>query len=64
MIEKKIIHDMILTDGGNLMRAEEQIEVKCKETLEAIEKLCLLDDVLMALVFDRNTEVSTASKMF
>lgn len=55
---------MILTDGGNLMRAEEQIEVKCKETLEAIEKLCLLDDVLMALVFDRNTEVSKASKMF
>lgn len=34
------------------------ISQKGKETLEAIEKLSLMDDNLMTLVFDRNTEAT------
>lgn len=40
------------------MDAEKQDDLKRKETLEAIEKLCLLDDNLMTLVFDRNIEAT------
>ena len=40
------------------MDMENQMELKRKETLEAIEKLCLLDDNLMTLVFDRNIEAT------
>lgn len=43
---------------GNLMDVENQKELKRKETLEAIGKLSLLDDNLMTLVFDRNTEAT------
>ena len=39
-------------NGKNLM------ESKRKETLEAIEKLCLLDDNLMTPVFNRNIEAT------
>lgn len=35
-----------------------QMEQKGKETLEAIEKLSLMDDNLMTLVFDRNIEAT------
>lgn len=40
------------------METEKQTELRRKETLEAIEKLCLLDDNLMTLVFDRNIEAT------
>ena len=56
-MKKRIIHDMIFNEkAGDLMDAESQSNLKKKETLEAIEKLCLLDDNLMTLVFDRNIE--------
>ena len=40
------------------MNAKSQVELKRKEILEAIERLCLLDDNLMTLVFDRNIEAT------
>ena len=40
------------------MNTKEQIALKRKETLEAIKSLCLLDDNLMTLVFDRNIEAT------
>ena len=40
------------------MDTKEQVDLKRKETLEAIRKLCLLDDNLMTLVFDRNIEAT------
>lgn len=40
------------------MNAENQIEVKRTEELDAVAKLCLLDDDLMTLVFDRNIETT------
>lgn len=40
------------------MDAKGQLELKKKETLEAIEKLSLMDDNLMTLVFDRNIEAT------
>lgn len=40
------------------MEAKEQMELKKKETLEAIEKLSLMDDNLMTLVADRNIEAT------
>ena len=40
------------------MDIENQTELKKKETLDAIGKLCLLDDNLMTLVFDRNVEAT------
>lgn len=58
-MKKRIIHDMIFNEkAGDLMDAESQSNLKKKETLEAIEKLCLLDDNLMTLVFDRNIEAT------
>ena len=44
--------------AGDLMDKKEQKEIKRKETLEAIKSLCLLDDNLMTLVFDRNIEAT------
>ena len=50
---------MILNEReGNLVGKEIPTELKHRETLEAIEKLCLLDDNLMTLVFDRNIEAT------
>lgn len=43
---------------GGLMDTKEQMDLKRKETLDAIRKLCLLDDNLMTLVFDRNIEAT------
>lgn len=40
------------------MDAEKRNDLRRKETLEAIEQLCLLDDNLMTLVFDRNIEAT------
>ncbi len=40
------------------MNVERQAELKRKETLEAIDKLCLLDDNLMTLAFDRNIDAT------
>lgn len=40
------------------MEAKNQTDLKKKETLEAIEKLSLMDDNLMTLVFDRNIEAT------
>ncbi|MBD5355654.1 MAG: hypothetical protein HDR88_01430 [Bacteroides sp.] len=54
-----MIRDMIFNEkAGDLMDVENQKELKRKETLEAIGKLNLLDDNLMTLVFDRNTEAT------
>ena len=56
-MKKRTTHDMIFNEkAGDLMDAESLSNLKKKETLEAIEKLCLLDDNLMTLVFDRNIE--------
>lgn len=44
--------------AGDWMDTKSQTELKRKETLEAIEQLCLLDDNLMTLVFDRNIEAT------
>ncbi len=44
--------------AGALMDTKDQMDLKRKETLEAIRKLCLLDDNLMTLVFDRNIEAT------
>ena len=38
--------------------AENHKELKREETLKAIGELCLLDDNLMTLVFDRNIEAT------
>lgn len=58
-LKKRHSHDMILNEKvGGLMDAKEQMDLKRKETLEAIRKLCLLDDNLMTLVFDRNIEAT------
>ena len=43
---------------GDLMDTENQTGFTRKETLSAISKLCLLDDNLMTLVFDRNIEAT------
>lgn len=40
------------------MEIQNQTDLKREEELEAIEKLCLLDDDLMTLVFDRNNEAT------
>ena len=40
------------------MEIQNQTDLKRKEELEAIAKLCLLDDDLMTLVFDRNNEAT------
>ena len=40
------------------MATENQNTLKRKEALKAISEMCLLDDNLMALVFDRNTEAT------
>jgi len=45
-------------EAGDLMDTKDQMGLKRKETLEAIRKLCLLDDNLMTLVFDRNIEAT------
>lgn len=58
-MKKRAVHDIIFSEkAGGLMDAKEQEDFKRKETLEAIRKLCLLDDNLMTLVFDRNTEAT------
>lgn len=58
-MKKKCIRDMILKKKvGDWMNGNNLMDSKRKETLEAIEKLCLLDDNLMTLVFDRNIEAT------
>lgn len=44
--------------AGDLMADCNQADLKRRETLKAIETLSLLDDNLMTLVFDRNTEAA------
>lgn len=58
-MKKGYSRDMIFNEKvGGLMDTKEQMDLKRKETLEAIRKLCLLDDNLMTLVFDRNIEAT------
>lgn len=58
-LKKRNSRDMIFNEKvGDLMDTKEQMDLKKKETLEAIRKLCLLDDNLMTLVFDRNIEAT------
>lgn len=53
------IRDMIFNEkAGGLMETEKQADLKREETLKAIEQLCLLDDNLMILAFDRNIEAT------
>ena len=55
-LKKKHNHDMIVNKkAGGVMVTETPKALK-KEALKAISEMCLLDDNLMALVFDRNTE--------
>lgn len=44
--------------AGDVMDTGNQKELKRQETLKAIGELCLLDDNLMTLVFDRNIEAT------
>jgi len=58
-LKKRNSRDMIFNEKvGDLMDTKAQMDLKKKETLEAIRKLCLLDDNLMTLVFDRNIEAT------
>ena len=57
-LKKKCIRDMIRKRQVVRMDAKNQMDLKKKETLEAIEKLSLMDDNLMTLVFDRNIEAT------
>ena len=58
-MKKKPIRDMIFDEkAGDEMDTKSRTESKRKETLEAIKKLCLLDDNLMTLAFDRNIEAA------
>ena len=49
---------IICKKKGGMMNSGNQTDVKRKEILKAIETLSLLDDNLMTLVFDRNTEAT------
>ena len=58
-MKKRNSRDMIFNEKvGDLMDPKEQMDLKKEETLKAIRKLCLLDDNLMTLVFDRNIEAT------
>lgn len=58
-MKKKHNHDMIGNEkAGDRMATENQRALKRKEALKAISEMCLLDDNLMALVFDRNPEAT------
>ena len=58
-LKKKQTRDMIFNEkAGDVMDTEYQKILKRKETLKAIGELCLLDDNLMTLVFDRNIEAT------
>ena len=58
-LKTKGIRDMIFNEkAGGLMGTEKQVDFKREETLKAIEQLCLLDDNLMVLAFDRNIEAT------
>ena len=43
---------------GDVMATDNQKALKRKETLKAISEMCLLDDNLMTLVFDRNIKAA------
>lgn len=58
-MKKKYTHDMIINKkAGDVMAIEKRKVSKRKEALKAIGEMCLLDDNLMTLVFDRNTEAA------
>lgn len=58
-LKPREIRDMIPNEKvGGLMGTEKQAGLKREETLKAIEQLCLLDDNLMVLAFDRNIEAT------
>lgn len=58
-LKKKHTRDMIVKEkAGDVMDTENQKALKRKETLRAISEMCLLDDNLMTLVFDRNIEAT------
>ncbi len=58
-MKTKHSHGMIVNEkAGDVMATENQKALKRKETLKAISEMCLLDDNLMTLVFDRNIEAT------
>ncbi len=58
-MKKKHAHGMIVNEKvGDVMATDNQKALKRKETLKAISEMCLLDDNLMTLVFDRNIEAT------
>lgn len=58
-LKPREIRDMIFNKKvGGSMGTEKQADLKREETLKAIEQLCLLDDNLMVLAFDRNIEAT------
>lgn len=44
--------------ADGLIGMGEQVDLKREETLKAIEQLCLLDNNLIVLAFDRNMEAT------
>ena len=58
-LKKGQIYDMISNEKtGDLMDTGNKVDTKREEILEAIDRLCLLDDNLMTLVFDRNIDAT------
>ncbi|MCI9336814.1 MAG: hypothetical protein HFH93_04590 [Lachnospiraceae bacterium] len=58
-MKKKHAHDMIVDgEAGDAMVTDNQKALKRKEAQKAISEMCLLDDNLMTLVFDRNIEAT------
>ena len=58
-MKKKHAHGMIVNEKvGDVMATDNQKALKRKETLKAISEMCLLDDNLMTLVFDRNIKAA------
>lgn len=58
ILKKEHAHDMIIDKKADGMAAENQKALKRKEVLKAISEMCLLDDNMMTLVFDRNTKAA------
>ena len=59
ILKKEFAHDMIVDKKtDDVMATENQKARKRKEVLKVISEMCLLDDNLMTLVFDRNIEAT------
>ena len=58
-MKKKHAHDMMVNKkAGDVMDTKNRKVLKRNEVLKAVGEMCLLDDNLMTLVFDRNIEAT------